>query len=215
MPKFSLDINGVSQGAAEGREAWAGDHPPTGTYQGVLKVVQVDKISDTAKVEANRGKPKLRIGVELKGTEGKYDGYLAWSNLNLIDSSIPYVNQFLISLTDGSDEQFATIKKAFYGGFVTDDRDIHVKSIGQWKINSPEGEIPVVVSLKKRSYVDNSGATQTISDINSFLLGGGGAKNTGAVKTQAPEEAPEEEASIELEPEDDGSVFADEETTSA
>lgn len=217
MPKFSMDINGASQGAAQGREAWAGEHPPTGSYEGILKVVQVQKISDTATVVANRGKPKLSIGVELVNTpEGKYDGYIAWSNLNLVDSAIPYINQFLIALTDGSDAQFDAIKKAFYAGFVTDDRKIHVTAIGKWKIGSPEGTIPIKVSLKKRGYIPNgSQETVYISDINSFLLGGGGA-NVGAAVAAGPQvdEVEEETVGVELEDES-GEVFAEEETADA
>lgn len=206
MPKFSLDINGVDQGAAEGREAWSGEVPPTGTYKGILKVVQIKKISDTASVEANRGKPKLNIGVELRDTpDGKYDGYVAWNNTNLVESSIPYVNQFLMALTDGSDSQFAAIKKAFYppNGFVTDDRQQHVVSIGKWKVNSPEGDIPILVSIKKRGYIPKgSNETVYVADVDSFLVGGGGAKGVGP-KVTTPEEVPVEEAEIELVEEDE------------
>jgi len=212
MPKFSLDINGIDQGAAEGREAWAGEIPPTGTYKGILKVVQLKTISQEASVEANRGKPKLNIGVELTEA-GQYSGYVAWANINLVDQSIPYVNQFLISLTDGSDAQFAAIKKAFYppNGFVTDDRKQHITAIGKWKIESPEGTIPVLVSVKKRGYIPKgNNETTFVADVDSFLIGGGGAKGVGAKVTQVAE-VPEEEAAVVLEDEDGATVFADEE----
>jgi len=105
MPKFSLDINGVGAGAAEGRAGWSGELPPTGAYTGKLKIVTVGAISQAAKNPANRGKPKFNVGVELFDTpEGKYDGFMAWGSLNLIDSGIPYINQFLHALTDGSDK---------------------------------------------------------------------------------------------------------------
>lgn len=226
MPKFALDINGIKEGAAEGRKEWEGEIPPTGTYEGILKVVQIQRISDEAPIPANRGKPKLNIGVELRNTpEGKYDGYLTWNNLNLVESSIPYVNQFLMALTDGSDLQFEEIKKKFYAGFDTDERQQHVTGIGKWNINSPEGTIPILVSCKKRGYVPKgSNETVFITDIKSFLVGGGG----GGVKVTNPagpetsdvveEEAQialdteEESAEPEAEPDADGaSVFGTEE----
>lgn len=207
MPKFSLDINGVSAGAAEGREAWAGEVPPTGTYKGILKVVQIKEISQDAKVEANRGKPKLNIGVELTDcSDPKFNGYLTWNNLNLVDSSIPYINQFLLALTDGSDSQFEAIKKAFYAGFVTDDRKQHVTAIGKWKINSPEGTIPVLVSCKKRGYKPaGSDETAFVTDISSFLIGAGGAKGVSGATSPA-ETVVEEEATIVVEDEEEPDV---------
>jgi hypothetical protein len=208
-----MDINGVNQEAAAGREAWAGELPPTGSYEGVVKVILVQTISDTAQVVENRGKPKLSVGVELQNTpEGKYDGYIAYNNLNLIDSSIPYINQFLLALTDGSDSEFEEIKKAFYGGFVTDERKQHVTAIGRWKTNSPNGTLPIKVSVKKRSYKDKSDETQYVSEVSSFLVGGG--KKT---STSGPASAPVEEADVDLVDEDEevsgDSVFEDEPET--
>lgn len=197
MPKFSLDINGVGAGAAEGRAGWGGDLPPTGAYTGKLKVVSVGAISQSAKNPANRGKPKFNIGVELFDTpEGKYDGFMAWGSLNLIDSGIPYVNQFLHALTDGSEKSIAAVEKAFYEvGPVVDNEQKHVVKIGTLKIDSPNGDLPIKVSIKKSSYFNpETKATTESSRIEAFLLGGGTAvKATGTSKPESVVEEEEED----------------------
>ena len=188
MPKFSLDINGVGQGAAEGRAGWSGELPPTGAYSGKLKVVSLGQISQAAKNPANRGKPKFNVGVELTGTpDGKYDGFMAWGSLNLIDSGIPYVNQFLHSLTDGSGKSITAVEKAFYeAGPVVDDRQQHVLKIGSLSVNSPNGELPIRVSIKKSSYFNpETKQTSESSRIEAFLIGGGTAvKAGGTIKAE-------------------------------
>lgn len=194
MPKFSLDINGVGAGAAEGRAGWSGELPPTGSYQGKLKIVSVGAISQTAKNPTNRGKPKLNIGVELCNTpDGQYDGFVAWGSLNLIDSGVPYVNQFLHALTDGSDKSITAIEKAFYEtGPIVDDRQQHILKIGGLKVESPNGELPIRVSVKKSSYFNpETKQTTESSRIESFLPGGGTAVK--AAKTSTPETVIEEE----------------------
>lgn len=197
MPKFSLDINGVGAGAAEGRAGWSGELPPTGAYHGKLKIVSVGAISQTAKNPANRGKPKFNIGVELCNTpDGKYDGFMAWGSLNLIDSGIPYINQFLHALTDGSDKSMQAIEKAFYeAGPIVDDRQQHVLKIGTLKVDSPNGELPIKVSIKKSSYFNpETKMTTESSRIESFLLGGGTAVKATASK---PETVVEEEDDVD------------------
>jgi hypothetical protein len=202
MPKFSLDINGVGAGAAEGRAGWSGDLPPTGAYTGKLKIVTVGAISQAAKNPANRGKPKFNVGVELFDTpEGKYDGFMAWGSLNLIDSGVPYINQFLHALTDGSDKSIAAMETAFYkDGPIVDDRQQHVLKIGTLKIDSPNGDLPIKVSIKKSSYFNpETKQTSESSRIESFLMGGGTAKPT-ASKTETV-----------VEEEDMDDIFDDEE----
>lgn len=193
MPKFSLDINGIGAGAVEGRAGWGGELPPTGAYTGKLKIVTVGEISQAAKNPANRGKPKFNVGVELCNTpDGKYDGFMAWGGLNLIESGIPYINQFLHALTDGSDKAITAIEKAFYeAGPVVDNDKKHVVKIGPWAINSPNGELLIKVSIKKSSYFNpETKQTSESSRIESFLLGGGSAIKT---KPNTVEEAVEEE----------------------
>lgn len=196
MPSLSLDINGVGQGAVEGRAGWSGELPPTGAYSGKLKIVSVGAISQAAKNPANRGKPKLYIGVELVDTpEGKYDGFLAWGSLNLIDSGIPYINQFLHSLTDGSDKSIKAIEKAFYetGPVVGADQK-HVVKIGSLLIESPNGSLPIKVALKKSSYFNpETKQTSESSRIGSFLAGGGTAVRPKPTATETVVEEEEED----------------------
>lgn len=212
MAKFDIGINGVDRDAAVGREEWDGELPPTGNYEGILKVLTVGVI--TGKESKHIGESKLNAGVELRKTEGgKYDGYIAWGNLNLIDESVEFVNQFLLSLTDGSDEEFARIKKAFY---VTkpdlDERKKNITDIGPWHIGSPEGKLPIKVALGNRPFYNEK--TKTTTDnvrINSFLVsdnakstaGGGSGSVTSIV-------ADEEPASVQLEDEDEALLDADE-----
>lgn len=199
MPKFDLGINGVDQGAAEGREAWKGELPPTGSYEGVLKVLSIDVIGSGD----YQGKPKFRVGVELRNTTGKkYDGYLAWGNLNLIDPSIPFVNQFLLALTDGSDEQFEKIKKAFYETKPnTDVRGKHITAIGRWNVNSPEGELPIKVSISNKPfYSERTKQTTDQVRIESYLVSENASAPSGG--SGGVEDVAVEEAQVELEPED-------------
>jgi hypothetical protein len=215
MPKFDLGINGSDQGAAEGREAWSGELPPTGSYEGVLKVLSVDVI--TGAESEYQGKPKLRVGVELRKTDSKkYDGYLAWGNLNLIDPSIPFVNQFLLALTDGSDEQFAKIKTAFYDTKPDlDERKKHITDIGRWHIGSPEGELPIRISLSNKPfYSERTGQTTQQVRIESYLLGEGtvpSGGDDGDVNNIAEEESVE----VEVEPEDMDESILDPEDANA
>lgn len=210
MPKFDLGINGKDQGAAEGREAWSGELPPTGSYEGVLQVVSTDVI--TGEDSEYKGEAKLRIGVQLRNTPGKkFDGYLAWGNLNLIDPSIPFVNQFLIALTDGSDEQFTKIKAAFYdGGIRVDDREKHITDIGAWKINSPKGELPIKVALKNSNWTNpKTQQTNARVTIESYLLNENAPKRSGGSASAVASIAEEQPVTVELEDEgyDDGSIL--------
>src|ERR1700760_1719163 len=93
MPKFNLDLNLEEAGVAEGYEAWGGPLPPTGSYNGKLKIVQLGKASEKAK---NPGAHMLKVGVELVNTpDKKYDGFVAFRNIVLIESTRPFVHQFL------------------------------------------------------------------------------------------------------------------------
>lgn len=202
MAKFAMEINGTDVGAAEGQTAWAGDLPPTGVYSGVLKVLKMDVIGENAKPE-NRGKPKMIVGIELRGTPNKeFDGYVAFGNQNLIESSIPYVNQFLLALTDGSDDQFEKIKVAFYKtGLTTDERKKHVLKIGKWAIDSPKGELPMTVSLKKSGrWDDKLNKSVERIEIVSYLVSEGATRKSGPTTPEAPVE---EEATVDLEPEEE------------
>lgn len=219
MPKFDIGINGMDVGVAEGREAWAGELPPTGNYDGVLQVLSLDVI--TSAEAKHQGAHKLRVGVKLVNTpEGKYDGYLAWGNISLIDESRPYLNQFLLALTDGSDEQFVAIKKAMYETKPNvDERKKHITSIGRWNVNSPKGELPIKVSIKNTPFF-NERTKQTTDQvrIDSYLLGEGASVPTssGPATIVEDEEEPTQVVLDEDEIDTDESILdADEEEVNA
>lgn len=207
MPTFSLDINGVDAGVAEGRQVWSGPLPTNGVYDGVLKIVSLGKIglgpNSQAKPE-NKGKDKLNIQVVLVNTEdGKFDGFEAWTQLNLIEDSFEFLNQWLMALTDGSDSEFLAIKQAFYNtDWILDETKKHIERFGKWKINSPKGEIPIKVTIKQEHrYNDQTKVTNSTARIDSFVLGGGGIKSGGSV-TALPGVIVEEESVVALDDED-------------
>jgi hypothetical protein len=207
MATFKTGVKVSDKGTAEGRKQWEGDIPPTGSYNGILRTVTIRYItSDDAKPE-NKGKPKLLIGVELTDTvDGKYDGYVAWGNLNLIEGSEAFVNQFLYALTDGSDKQFAAIKAAFDKGFSTDERKKHVLKIGRWNINSPKGEIEIKVSLKASPYYNEKSKTSGTSvNITSYLPAneGVGPSNNGSAPEQVIEDEEDEDESVDVDADED------------
>jgi hypothetical protein len=201
MAKLNLGIDGTNQGVAQAREAWSGDLPPTGSYDGILKILSIGEISQNSEKWA--GHTKLSAGVELRNTPGgKYDGYIAWGTLNLIDPSIPFVNQFLLALTDGSDAQYKAIEKGFYSAKPDVDKTgKHILKIGRWNINSPEGQLPIKVSVSNKPFFnEKTQATTQVVRIESYLMGGGAGPSTSNGST--PEVVAEEEVSVELEPED-------------
>jgi len=96
------------------------------------------------------------------------------------------------------------MENAFYkDGPIVDDRQQHVLKIGTLKIDSPNGDLPIKVSIKKSSYFNpETKQTSESSRVESFLMGGGTAKPT-AAKTET---VVEEEEDIDV---DD--IFDDEE----
>lgn len=202
MPKFNLSINGVNEEAAEGREQWSGPLPPKGSYPAVLKMVKVKKIK-------NKSDNRLQIMV-LLDTDDEYNGCPVFGGVNLTDQGIPYVNQFLQSLTDGSDAAFTKIKKAFYAGFVVDEKKENVLKIGTLKINSPEGELPIRISLTHSTWEG-----KTNPQISSFLMAGDGdVGNRDAEDDEPVEEDDDEDVEEADDDDDDDGVFDDEDDDS-
>lgn len=201
MPKFNLDINGVDDDAAEGFEVWSGPMPHNGVYDGKLKVAVINVIDPEGKKHSkNAGKNRVKIGVELAGNTGsdaEFNGFTAWGGVNLIESGKRFINQWLLALTDGSDEEFLAIKKAFYeGGLRVDEKKEHITAIGRWKVGSPTGELPIKVSLKQRSFTvdreDGTKETRTNVDLASFLRRDGSSSAGGFASEDEPAEEPDE-----------------------
>lgn len=184
MPKLSFGITGV------GEEATGGfDNSPVkpGTYKGTCKYVKVSYIK---KEGPNKGKPRLNIGVQVdSGPDEKAKGRMFWGGLNVIDGQQGWVNQFLNSLTDGSPAATKTIQKVFWnedddpklGPDV--DADGHILKVGKWKVGSPEGEIPIIFTLKKGK--DQDGNPR--SEVGRFLVK---KSNGSAVDEDEDEEDP-------------------------
>ena len=212
MPKYNLDLNLEDAGVAEGFPQWDGEIPPNGAYMGKLKICQLAYASERAK---NPGAPMLKIGVELFGTpEKKYDGYVTFRNLVLIESTRTFVNQFLQALTDGSQAQLAKLQKGFKSMNVDQDQK-NVLAIANLKINSPQGELPIKVDLKQRTYTPEGGEPIRSSQINRFLLSANGGSAGGSVKDEeaVPEDDESDDAAQEVDMSDDEadeSVFDDE-----
>ncbi|AAN02130.1 gp76 [Mycobacterium phage Barnyard] len=199
MPKFDLDINGVDDGVAEGYEVWSGPMPTPGVYDGKLKVAQITVIDPEGRNKSKyAGKNRVKIGVELAGNTGdkaQFNGYVAWGGVNLVDSSKQFINQWLLALTDGSDEEFLKIKKAFYeGGIRVDEKKEHITAIGRWAVESPNGELPIKLSLKHRQFTktldDGTKSTRTQVEIAAFLRRDGGSSAGGAASADEPAAEP-------------------------
>ena len=210
MPKYNLDLNLEDAGVAEGFPQWDGEIPPNGAYMGKLKICQLAYASERAK---NPGAPMLKIGVELYGTpDKKYDGYVTFRNLVLIESTRAFVNQFLQALTDGSQAQLAKLQKGFKSMNVDQDQK-NVLAIANLKINSPQGELPIKVDLKQRTYTPEGGEPIRSSQINRFLLsangsaGGQQASDEPVAEDDADTDEPQE---VDMSEDADESIFDDE-----
>jgi hypothetical protein len=205
MAKFSFGIDGTNEGAAEGFPQWEGPLPPVGSYGARLKVAKLMQIKPGS---ANAGKTRIMLMAEITD-DGPYKGYPAFGGVNVIDSGLQFVNQWLRSLTDGSEAQQTAIKKAFYRdkkglrpGTDYDEDTAHIKRIGKWQINSPDGQIPVKVTLRHRV---NPNTGETAAQVQTWLLGAGG---TGSSSVSDEEPVEEEAAVIDLD--EDESIFDEE-----
>jgi len=210
MPKYNLDLNLEDAGVAEGFPQWDGEIPPNGAYMGKLKICQLAYASERAK---NPGAPMLKIGVELFGTpEKKYDGYVTFRNLVLIESTRTFVNQFLQALTDGSQAQLAKLQKGFKSMNVDQDQK-NVLAIANLKINSPQGELPIKVDLKQRTYTPEGGEPIRSSQINRFLLsanGSAGGQSTPDEPVAEDDADTDEPQEVDMSEDADESIFDEE-----
>lgn len=206
MPKFNLNINGVDVEAAEGREEWKGPLPPKGSYPAKLRLVQVKQIKGKSD---NRLSIMAVLDTKNDPDRAQYDGCPVWGGVNLTEQGIPYINQFLQAIsTDETD--YLKVKRSFYAGFVTDEKKVNVLKIGTKRINSPEGELSIMISLGHNFYDGKTNAK-----IGSFLPPGSVVGND-----DDEDEVVEEDDSDDVDTEDDSegdvedeSVFDDEDET--
>ena len=180
MPTLNFGFDGASDEIDEGFGHYDGPLPPNGSYSGVLKV---------AKITAMKKDPtKRRIQLLVIIDHPDYKGYPAWGGVNLTDQGISYVNQWLRSMVS-SDEDFKKIHKVFFGrGPVVDEKKENILKIGTLKVNSPEGEIPVKVALKQRTWDG-----KTSAGVQAFLIGDGesSSDDDDAIEEEGVEEDPD------------------------
>lgn len=133
---------------------YTGDDPPKGAYKGILKML-------TLKNNKNND-PMLNGLVEFRADKGdkkntKYNGFGLWFNLNITDQGKGHVNQFLNSLSDGSEIGMRKIQNSFWNeGCLTEkrlgpnvgDSAGNVLRIGPLKVGSPEGGLPISVLIR-------------------------------------------------------------------
>lgn len=152
MPKITFGIKGVGKEL----EGGAFETPKPGVYEGKLKRLEYTKTTGGQ----NPGTPMLKAMVQITGPASakKYHGAAVWRNIVITDKSAGFVNQFLNALTDGSQSQILRVQKAFWeDGIVVNDEG-QITKIGPIKINSPEGERPVLIQVKNREYQGNKQA---------------------------------------------------------
>jgi hypothetical protein len=164
--KVKWDVQG------KGDEAWGGDMqggytgpiPPKGSYVARIKRMTLTKIKTPGE---NQGKPRLNILLEVVSGAGaesvddsdyKYRGAPIWEGLNIIKSQTGKAQAFIHALTDGSKAQKDYIENVFWppNMDIKADKetrrdgteDIHIKKIGKYSINSPNGEMLVRIITK-------------------------------------------------------------------
>jgi hypothetical protein len=85
-----------------------GPPPVPGIYRGIIKRMGLAKI----KTGDNAGGDRITLILEVES--GEYQGARIAHSLNLTKQGAPYINQFLESLTDGSEQQKTGIRQAFW-----------------------------------------------------------------------------------------------------
>lgn len=198
MPTLNFGFDGASDEINEGfGPDYDGPLPPNGSYTGTLKVAKV--------VAMKKDPSKRRISLLVIIDHPDYKGYPAWGGVNLTDQGIPYVNQWLRSMVD-SDAEFQKIHKVFFGrGPVVDEKKENILKIGTVKVNSPEGELKVKVTLKQRTWEG-----KTSAGVQAFLIGddGDGGSDDEVVEEETDDET--DEPDLDTDDEDADAEEADE-----
>ena len=170
--KWDVDGKGEAAWGGEGGDRYTGPTPPKGSYVAKIKRITMSKIKAEG---ANKGKPRLSVLCEIVGGQGaerlgdpeyKYQGAPVWDGVNIIKAQAGRANMFIHALTDGSDAEKRAVENKFWPPNMDvraekeQRRDgsevVHIKSIGKYKINSPNGEILVRIVTKMGKDLDGN-----------------------------------------------------------
>ena len=155
-PPSTYDSSNTDTG---GGDWYDGPPPPPALYKGTIKKMLLHKTKDG----------ELRIMVLCEINDGKYKGAGVTKWLQLTEQGSPWVNQFLHSLTDGSDQQKKAIRKAFKEiGYEVGDADqkkrLPILKIGKKTV--PVGKTVAFVTKLRTSEQD--GVTR--AEISRFVV---------------------------------------------
>ena len=103
-PPTEYDSNDIDTG---GGDWYDGPPPPPGFYKGKVVKLLLTKVSSGDRA----GEQRIMVVCEISEGQYKGAGVIKW--LQLTKQGSPWLNQFLHSLTDGSEEQKKAIRKAF------------------------------------------------------------------------------------------------------
>ncbi len=170
--KVKWDVDGKGEEAWGGDAGYTGPVPPKGSYIAKLKRCTMTKIKSEGE---NKGKPRLNVLYEIIGGQGadglddkeyQYYGAPVWDGVNIIKAQAGRANMFVHALTDGSDAEKRAIENKFWPPNMdvraekvtrkSGVEDIHIKSIGKYKLNSPNGDIIVRITTKMGSDLDGN-----------------------------------------------------------
>lgn len=99
-----------------------GPPPPPATYRGEVYRMGLSEVQSGD----NKGTDKWIVSVKI--TDGKYKGATVLTSFTMIKSNAWSFNQFLESMTDGSEKQRALIKKWYYSiGYKIEDEEKYKK----------------------------------------------------------------------------------------
>jgi len=187
MPKWEFSLNSESANKDLGKGFYTGPVPPIGNYWCLLKKITIGPNSNKD--------PMFKILLEIKEPEDgrpEFNGYGIWENLNVIDASAPWLNNFVDAL-DGQEQ--SPLRKLFVpgGGGVAYDSSGNVTKMGHVK---PLNKM-LLVSTKAGG--DQFGNPRL--DVARYLIG--------SEAPEIPEE--DEEPSVALGEEDEGEFYTEEE----
>lgn len=184
--RVKWDVDGKGEAAWTGGERYQGETPPKGSYVARIKRITMHKIKSEGE---NKNKPRLSVLLEIVGGKGadgvddreyQYYGAPVWDGVNIIKAQAGRANAFIHALTDGSDEQKRAIENKFWPPNMDvraekvarrDDKpdEIHIKSIGPYKVNSPNGELLVRIVTKMGKDINTGAARAEVSEYLPYL----------------------------------------------